>query len=265
MLIQVGPIAVLTFTTTAGAALKVVESGAYVKPTLGGAIANAHPVPTTASVLTEGAVLTARINPPPEYLTIAINSQNGPISTSHASNVGAPTPIWGDNGPGTFPSGGAAAFIVPTGWAGNVAISDALRDGARPVPWADSSLIEASFVIPDGYGMAVADIDVSYVNGFSGAITCACSGVVVAGCNLRLWDMNACPDDKNGVCVNPLRADTTATAAPPFFAPCQGAAYTFPNDNEANSWAQCQSGEITCCVGEDCPPNPKQPPNSRGG
>ena len=237
---------------------------------------------TGTTPVAEGAVLGGRIHPPPEYLTIAIiNYQSGPVSTSHASNIGAPTPIWGDSTSGTIPSGGAAALVVPTGWAGNVAIFDAPIPGATAAPATDSSLIEASFVVPDGYDTAVADIAVSYVqvsarplsslaltissNGFSGPITCACSGVVVTGCNIQLRSLNACPEDNGGACVNPLRADKTATTAVPFFAPCQGAAYTFPNDNKANSWAQCQSGEVTCCVGKDCPPNPKQPLKPRGG
>ncbi|KAI1291671.1 hypothetical protein F5Y03DRAFT_403141 [Xylaria venustula] len=256
MLLKVSAIAVWTFTTTAGAALAAIQSRAVV---------NAHLVPTTAPPRIKRAVLKPRIDLAPEYLTIAIvNNQGGPISTSYASNVGGPTPIWGDNRPGTIPSGGAAAVVVPTGWAGSVAIFDAPINRSRPAPATDSSLIEASFVVPDRYEMAVADIDVSYVNSFSNAITCACEGVVVTGCNLRLWDLNACPNDNNGACVNPFRPDLNATAAVPFFAPCQGAAYTFPHDDDANSWGQCQSGEITCCVGKGCPPNLKQPFDPRG-
>ncbi|KAK3367302.1 hypothetical protein B0T24DRAFT_659317 [Lasiosphaeria ovina] len=179
---------------------------------------------TGTTPVAKGAVPGGRIHPPPEYLTIAIiNYRSGPVSTSHASNIGAPTPIWGDSTSGTIPSGGAAALVVPTGWAGNVAIFDAPIPGATAAPATDSSLIEA--------------------NGFSGPITCACSGVVVTGCNIQLWGLNACPKDNGGACVNPLRADKTATTAVPFFAPCQGAAYTF----------------------RDCPPNPKQPLNPRGG
>ena len=55
-------------------------------------------------------------------------------------------------------AGETAAFALPTGWAGNVAINDALW----PIT-GDDSLIEASFVVADGYTVAVADVDVSYV------------------------------------------------------------------------------------------------------
>lgn len=67
--------------------------------------------------------------------------------------------------------------------------------------------------------------------------------------------------DNNGQggCVNPLRSDTSVTEAAPFFQPCQHAAWTYVNDGEADAWGLCQSGHITCCVGTDCNPNPKQP------
>ncbi|KAH8653618.1 hypothetical protein BX600DRAFT_501185 [Xylariales sp. PMI_506] len=201
------------------------------------------------------------IDTPPEFLTITIvNSRDRPISTSHALAVGSPPPLWGDNGPGTIGAGSTAAFAVPTDWVGNVAVADVLAQNGstQSSETGDSSLIEANFAVSDQYGMAIADIDVSYVDGFSDPITCLCAGFVVAGCNLDLWSLNPCPNRTNIACINPLRADTNATAAVPFFAPCQGAAYTFPHDDGANSWAQCQNGHIMCCVGERCPPNPKQ-------
>lgn len=101
---------------------------------------------------------------PPEFLTISIiNTRNRPILTSHALNLGAPTPILG-GGVGTIAGCATADFTVPTGWAGNVAIGDALalsnssNQGSQA-----NSLIEGSFVVPEGYSLAVADIDVSYV------------------------------------------------------------------------------------------------------
>ena len=47
--------------------------------------------------------------------------------------------------------------------------------------------------------------------------------------------------------------------ASPFFAPCAGAAYTYPNDNAANSYGQCNTGVINCCVGPTCPAPARQP------
>ncbi|KAM0249002.1 hypothetical protein ACHAQJ_009251 [Trichoderma viride] len=96
---------------------------------------------------------------PPEFLTITvINSHGDAISTSHAHDPSAPSAVSGNVGPGTMAAGATAAFAVPTGWIGNVAINDA--------GWAitgDDSLIEGNFIIPQGSAIAVADVDVSYV------------------------------------------------------------------------------------------------------
>lgn len=46
--------------------------------------------------------------------------------------------------------------------------------------------------------------------------------------------------------------------ASPFFQPCAGAAYTYPNDNAANSYGQCNTGVINCCVGTNCPAPARQ-------
>ncbi|KUI62551.1 hypothetical protein VP1G_09662 [Cytospora mali] len=224
-----------------------------ISPTLGTAIHGAlnDPIPTEAARLArDDERLNKRVDVGPEYLTIQIiNSHGDTITTSHARNAGSPTAVGGAIGPGIMTNGETAAFAVPTGWAGNVAINDA--------GWSitgDDSLLEASYVVADGYDFAVADVDISYVNGFSVAITCECSGTWVAGCNKNLFKLNTCSDnDGENACVNSLRADTSATSATTFFAPCEGAAYTFPNDNAANVWGSCQSGLITCCVGASCP------------
>ncbi|KAH8127562.1 hypothetical protein ACSS6W_000123 [Trichoderma asperelloides] len=193
---------------------------------------------------------------PPQFLTITVvNSHGDAISTSHAHDPNGPSAVSGNVGPGTMAAGATAAFAVPTGWIGNVAINDA--------GWAitgDDSLIEANFVVPQGSSIAVADVDISYVNGFSVAIVCSCDGQIVTGCNKNLFNLNSCGNnDGQNACVNPLRSDQGATSAAPFFAPCQHAAWTYVNDGAANSFGQCQSGQITCCVGAACPPNPRQP------
>ncbi|KAL8954923.1 MAG: hypothetical protein Q9193_007011 [Seirophora villosa] len=41
--------------------------------------------------------------------------------------------------------------------------------------------------------------------------------------------------------------------ADPFFQPCQGAAFTYPNDHGANAFGKCDGGDIQCCVGINCP------------
>lgn len=68
-------------------------------------------------------------------------------------------------------------------------------------------------------------------------------------------------DDGQGACANPLRPDNSEKlTATSFFAPCEGAAFTWPRD-DANSEGQCQGAEVTCCIGstdDGCPANPKQ-------
>lgn len=90
-----------------------------------------------------------------------INSHNFPLSTSHVLGYEASAAVAGNVGAGILVSGATAAFAVPTGWTGNVAINNgnqyALND--------DVSLIEGSFVVPTtgGYTVAVVDVDISYV------------------------------------------------------------------------------------------------------
>lgn len=107
---------------------------------------------------------------------------------------------------------------------------------------------------PEGWGFAVAGVDVSLVNGFTVPVTCECDGTWVAGCKKNLFNAKKAREVQNApnAVVNPLRADMSATSAKPFFAPCEGAAYTFPNDHAANSFGACQSGLISCCVGTAC-------------
>jgi hypothetical protein len=57
-------------------------------------------------------------------------------------------------------SGATASVAFPTGWAGNIAVNE--YGGGRDIR-GDESLIEANFVVPGGYSVAVADVDISYV------------------------------------------------------------------------------------------------------
>lgn len=73
---------------------------------------------------------------------------------------------------------------------------------------------------------------------------------------MDLWSNHTCGaggethDVAKGVCINPTNEATgAATNASLFFQPCQGKAYTYPNDNDANSEGKCTSGSATCCVG----------------
>lgn len=90
------------------------------------------------------------------YLTLILR-HGAPLTTAHASNKGAPSPVSGHLGHGTLAKGATGAFAVPTGWAGNVAIGV----GGSAIT-GDDSLIEASFD-KQGHAVAIPDIDVSYV------------------------------------------------------------------------------------------------------
>ncbi len=60
-----------------------------------------------------------------------------------------------------------------------------------------------------------------------------------------------------GSCRNPMRSGNSAV---PFFAPCQHAAYAYAYDDGANTGnGVCRQNTITCCVGTNCPRNPRQP------
>lgn len=112
-----------------------------------------------------------------------------------------------------------------------------------------NSKIEISFSPPQNYRPGV---DVSYVDGYSVPITCSCGGVPVTGCNIPLFlQGRTCPQPGPGdkvICYNPKKVINNGPADP-FFQPCQGAAYTYPNDHTANAFGKCDSGDIQCCVG----------------
>ena len=169
-------------------------------------------------------------------LTInVINSFGSPLSIFYGSNAGAPTPI---NNPGSGTLSSSTQVLFPSGWAGRITI------GGNYDP--KGSKIEASYSSPD----YVPDVDVSYVDGYSVPITCSCSGVAVTGCNgelryhvlparskvadlsktVQLFDEGqTCASQGPGpICYNP-EEDVPDGPAAPFFAPCAGAAYTYPD------------------------------------
>lgn len=80
------------------------------------------------------------------------------LTSAATGDADAPAAVSGNVSPGTIAAGATAAFAVPTGWIGNVALADADYEITD-----DSSLIEGNFVVPSGYSVAVADVDVSYV------------------------------------------------------------------------------------------------------
>ncbi|KAK0741864.1 hypothetical protein B0T21DRAFT_283077 [Apiosordaria backusii] len=75
----------------------------------------------------------------------------------------------------------------------------------------------------------------------------------LSGCDdPKLWQQSlACPDlNVHGACRNPHRDrdEGQITYAHEWFKACQGEAYTFPKDDEANSNGECQSGIVNCQI-----------------
>ena len=173
-----------------------------------------------------------------EYMTIAVtNIYGNHLSLFFSSNAGGPTPV-GNPSPTTLSDNAFTQFAFPTGWAGRVYVGPNLNP--------DGSKIEGSFTGPP-------DIDVSYVDGYSVPITCSSEGVAVTGCNIDLFEQPgiSCNNQVDGpVCLNPAQ-NIANGPAPPFFTACAGAAYTYPNDNDAN-FGGLKSSLISCCVGTLC-------------
>lgn len=125
--------------------------------------------------------------------------------------------------------------MYPTKWAGRIYIGKTINS-------ADSKI--------EGSTTGANDIDVSYVDGYSVPITCSVAGTPVSGCNIDLWTATTNCTNMVGnkdVCLNPMQ-DTADGPATPWFLPCQGAAYTFPNDNIANN-GDTGTEKIECCIG----------------
>ena len=194
--------------------------------------------PDSATIIHTGSFSPSVTDGAKPYMTIAITNQYGShLSLSLASNADGPSPM-GSPTPAILPNASPTQYIFPTGWAGRVCIGPNLNP--------NGSKIEGSFTGPP-------DIDVSYVDGYSVPITCSSEGVAVSGCNIDLFRQTyiLCENQVPGpVCINPAK-DIPDGPASRFFATCAGAAYTYPNDNDANA-SNLGSNLVTCCVGTSC-------------
>ncbi|MCJ1278943.1 hypothetical protein MMC21_006764 [Puttea exsequens] len=166
-------------------------------------------------------------------MTVAItNHWPDPLSISYLNNAGSPSAIGSPQG---APLGTTTTVVYPTGWAGRIYVGNTINS-------ADSKI--------EGSTTGANDIDVSYVDGYSVPITCSVGNTAVTGCNIDLWDVSGpCANgvgNKN-VCLNPM-VGVANGPSDPWFLPCQGAAYTFPNDNIAND-GDTGTGTISCCIG----------------
>jgi len=110
----------------------------------------------------------------------------------------------------------------------------------------DGSKIKGSYTGPP-------DIDVSYIDGYSVPITCSSEGTAVSGYNINLFKQPGIlyNNQVDGPIYLNSAQNITNSPAPPFFAAYAGAAYTYPNNNDANI-SNLKSNLVTCCVGTLC-------------
>ena len=172
------------------------------------------------------------------YMTIAVTNLVGnDVSLSFGSNAGGPSPV-GNPSPTALNDNGFTQYAFPTGWAGRICVGPNFNP--------NGSKIEGSYTGPP-------DIDVSYVDGYSVPITCSSEDTPVSGCNIDLFKQPNIPcinKVEGPVCLNPAQ-NIADGPAPPFFAACKGAAYTYPNDNDANI-SNLKSTLVSCCIGTSC-------------
>lgn len=184
-----------------------------------------------------------------DFMTIAVTNMHGnDVSLSFGSNAGGPSPV-GNPSSTSLRDNGFTQYIFPTGWAGRI--------GVGPNFNPDASKIEGSYTGPP-------DIDVSYVDGYSVPITCSSEGTPVSGCNIDLFKQPNVPCNnlvEGPVCLNSAQ-NMANGPAPPFFAACKGADYTYPNDNDANV-SNLRSLLVSCCIGTSCSSPSRQPGHMR--
>ena len=179
-----------------------------------------------------------------DYMTILMTNRYGTqVSLSFGSDIGYPSPV-GDPSPTILPDASPTHYTFPRGWAGRICVGPNLNP--------NGSKIEGSF-IDQPY------VDISLVDGYTVPMTCSSEGVVFTGCNVELFDQPnvSCDDLADGpVCLNSAITSYDGPA-PPFFAICAGAAYTFSTDDSANRGI-IGSNLIICCIGSLCPAPARQ-------
>lgn len=179
-------------------------------------------------------------------MTISITNAHGTqLSVFFASDAGGPPPV-GNPSATVLPNASPTQYEFPTGWAGRIYIGP----NTKPL----GSKIEGSITGPP-------DIDVSYVDGYFVPITWSSNGVAVSGCNIDLFKQPGITFDNQvdgPVCLNSAR-NVAGGPAPPFFAACAGAAYTYPDDNDANI-SNLGSNLVSCCIGTSCKAPSRQLP-----
>lgn len=229
--------------SSAASFLSTLETGNTAATTVTITLENTVPARSTILVTSAPAAWSTGITSAP--LTISITNMYGKqLSVSFDSDAGSASPV-GNPSATALPDNALTQYAFPTQWAGRIYVGPNLN----PM----GSKIEGSFTGPP-------DVDVSYVDGYSVPITCSSGGIPVSGCNVELFNQSGipCPNQVEGpVCLNPAQ-QIAKGPAPPFFAACKGAAYTYPQDDTANV-SNLNSTQISCCIGTLCKAPARQP------
>ena len=189
-------------------------------------------------------VIKPTTGPAPEFggdMTINITNRHAAsLSVALTSNPSAPSAS-GD--PKPAPLGNSTQYLFPTGWNGVIDVAPKLDKAASKIETSYEDSVYA---------------DISFVDGYTVPITCSCDNEkVIMGCNVDLFNTTeTCTHEGDGpICYNPQAAEVHGPADP-FFAPCEGAAYTFPTDDTGTH--ACKGSLVNCCIGADCLANPAQ-------
>jgi hypothetical protein len=216
----------------------------------------AQAAPTAAPAPTNGVHINDVNVDVPSVTVNYVNSMTVPVNYIHVSDPASP-PFVGAPGPSSIPPAATIAVVMPQDFSGQT------RFGLSDPVDSQGTKAEMSLSRDPNTGEHNPFLDISYVDGYSVPMTCSCNSEVVAGCNIELWNTGiTCPAMGTGpTCYNPHAHEGFEFTGPadPFFAPCQGAAYTFPSDNLGTMGCPGAT-TIDCCIGTACPAPARQAP-----
>ena len=92
-------------------------------------------------------------------------------------------------------------------------------------------------------------------------ITYSSKNIPISGYNIDLFNQPGIPCNdlvEGPICLNPAKDTAPNGPALPFFAAGEGAAYTYPSNNEANA-GDLKSILVSCCIGISCSIPLRQP------
>lgn len=185
---------------------------------------------------------------------VCSNSTNATQHVYWVESVDSPSPL---GSPGPIELRGlnncTRSFFTP-GYHGNIrAGADWNGDGTK----VEMSFMEQDIFVSSGISRPIVDVDVSLVDGWNGPLVCSCQKKVIVGCSADLAALGGpCPkpSSEGTTCFNPSR-DLNGGAGPadPWFMPCKGGSYLYPQDDLANDNDACPSNHLVCCAGPGCP------------